>query len=137
MASVRTEECNQNCSIVRRASRIVGEELLGVDAVYVRRVRAKLRTFWNDQNHPLHEELASRLIRRSVRLRPLKAPPTRSSEEPYQFIIPIIVAKFFWSTLVSLCNFLCISEYVNFLYGLIYYYLLTYFTKIIGCVIFR
>ena len=41
-----------------RASRIVGEDLPGVDAVYVRRVRAKLRVHWNDQDHPLHEELA-------------------------------------------------------------------------------
>ena len=34
------------------------EEPPGVDAVYVRRVRAKLRVHWNDQDHPLHEELA-------------------------------------------------------------------------------
>ena len=80
--------CGGNCDktnynvidpVVRKASRVVGEELPGLDAVYIRRVRAKLRALWNDQNL-LHEELASTLIPRSGRLRPLKAHTCRHAD---------------------------------------------------------
>ena len=71
-------------TFVAGTSRIVGEELPGVDGVYVRRVRAKLRAIWDSQDHPLHEELEDRLI--SVDCihsrHTLADTPTRSLEGP-------------------------------------------------------
>ena len=57
--------------IIKRASKIVRKSLPSVASVYENRVRSKLLSMWEDPSHPLYDQLTSRIIARSGRLRPL------------------------------------------------------------------
>ena len=63
--------------IIRRAGKLIKKYLPTVDAVYESRVRQKLKSLWNDKDHPLFKQLSDRIIQRSGRLRPIRSNTNR------------------------------------------------------------
>ncbi|KAJ8047183.1 hypothetical protein HOLleu_06114 [Holothuria leucospilota] len=57
--------------IIKRVGRILGENLPSVYTVYLKHAGVKLQSIWNDSSHPLYDQLSSRIIKRSGRLRSL------------------------------------------------------------------
>ena len=66
-----TDKCHIKVldDIIKRVGRILGENLPSVNEVYLKNASVKLQSLWNDPSHPLHDQLSSRRIKRSGRLR--------------------------------------------------------------------